>query len=165
MSKFKVGDRVKVIGVDSLCYEDDVRIGEYGNVIGVEPKQDDFYNINVKGDRGNEEPFMEEQLELITPIEGIIPDRRTFRLLKNTSELKKGAIIQEMCDDGNQDYCVLTHSDIKYTNEAGDLCYIAPRGSVENEPKWWTEVFQVAPNYLTKEEVVEYTKAIKKAKK
>ncbi|ODR25805.1 hypothetical protein BHQ19_10260 [Mycolicibacterium porcinum] len=73
--------------------------------------------------------------------------------MKGTAELKVGAVVQEKCDDGDQDYIVLDESFVKYTNEANSKRYTLPREAVEKEPKWFVEVFKVHPEYMTREEL------------
>lgn len=82
-----------------------------------------------------------------------VKERSTYRLLKATAELKVGAVVQEKCDDGDQDYIVLDESFVKYENESGGKRYTLPRGAVENEQKWFVEVFKVTPEYMTREEL------------
>lgn len=101
--------------------------------------------------------------------------RRTFRLLRENHELKKGALVQEACDDGTQDYVTPDgYQDfIKYEDEDGERGVRYPRESVENEPKWFVEVFKANPEYQTKEEQTAFkefntkrvTKTVKKGKK
>lgn len=88
--------------------------------------------------------------------------RMTFRLKKETAELKKGAIIQEQCDDGYQDYIVLEPDTyVKYESEEGKKCYIAPRESVEKEPAFWERVYPATPAWLNAEEQATYADFIK----
>ncbi len=75
--------------------------------------------------------------------------RRTFRLLKPTYELKKGALLQEECDDGNQDYVAIDDDSITWTNHSVSV----HRVIVEKSPDWFVEVFPIHPEYATKEEI------------
>lgn len=157
MSKFKIGDRVR-------------NTQEY-----------DFAKKNMTGtiDSNSSVPWViwdkstygdniwsrdEYYLELIK--EGKPMARRTFRLLKDSMEIKKGSLVQEACDDGNQEYRVV---DIERAYRFDDLREYFDRPSisltrktVEKNPKWFVEVFQVLPEYATKEEIKVYKKKGKK---
>ncbi|OCC19432.1 hypothetical protein AS590_25905 [Prescottella equi] len=79
--------------------------------------------------------------------------RRTFKLTKELPELAKGALVQEKCDDGDQDYTVLDQSFIKYEDEHGRKTVTYPRKAVEDEPSYFVEVFAVEPAYMTQDEL------------
>lgn len=80
--------------------------------------------------------------------------RRTFRLLKDSTTAKKGALYQEECDDGTQPYRLITPKLSKYDHDAGQN--IPYRNLVEDQPNWFVEVFQVSPQYMTKEELEQF---------
>lgn len=79
--------------------------------------------------------------------------RRTFRLLKDSPELKKGALLQEKCDAGDQDYGSL-HSGDQHFEDQTSTTYT--RMTVEESPAWFVEVFPVLPEYATKEEIKKF---------
>nr|WP_218680377.1 hypothetical protein [Rhodococcus qingshengii] len=79
--------------------------------------------------------------------------RRTFKLTKELPELTKGALVQEKCDDGTQDYIALDNSQIKYALEDGRKSLTYPRKAVEDEPNYFVEVFAVEPAYMTQDEL------------
>lgn len=67
--------------------------------------------------------------------------RRTFRLLKDTPEVSKGALFQEACDDGDQEYILLDHSYIvpdDYFDFYKSISF--SRETVEEQPAWFEEV-------------------------
>lgn len=86
--------------------------------------------------------------------------RRTFRLLKETYHLEKGALLQEGCDDGTQRYNAI--SGVKAIFNGATVGNI-PRPAIEKQPEWFVEVFQIVPEYATKEEIKKFK--AKRAKK
>lgn len=99
--------------------------------------------------------------ELVVIKEGDNMSRRKFKLIQELPELRKGAIVEEACDDGTQDYEVLDESHIKYKGEDGKFYCCLPREAVENEPKWFVEVFPASEVYLTKSELSDFEKFLK----
>jgi hypothetical protein len=86
--------------------------------------------------------------------------RRTFRLKKDTYDLKKGALFQEACDDGDQKY-VLLNGDSFYRWDDwrtywDDVRQSVSRNGAENNPEWFEEVFPASQEWLTAEEVEEF---------
>lgn len=76
--------------------------------------------------------------------------RRTFKLIKETPKTRAGALFQEQCDDGTQPYILITPE----FNKGGRVSeQITHRELVEDQPKWFTEVFKVHPEYMTREEL------------
>lgn len=84
--------------------------------------------------------------------------RRTFRLLKEDIELEKGALVQEKCDDGNQEFIILSGK----KKICGDDRTWYSRATVLKQPEFFVEVFPVIPEYATKEEIKQFK--AKKAK-
>lgn len=83
--------------------------------------------------------------------QGATMSRRTFRLLKETDLLKKGTIFQEQCDDGDQPYEVISQDSYKFERAAHQT--VRSRGAIENNPKWFEEVFPASEVWLTKDEL------------
>lgn len=84
--------------------------------------------------------------------------RQTFRLLKDTPELKKGALVQEACDDGDQEYKLLENQDkfVKHDDLEDydiDLCF--SRKTVETG-NFFEEVFPVEPQFMNAEELTRH---------
>jgi hypothetical protein len=79
--------------------------------------------------------------------------RKTYIALTDTPELKKGAIMQEKCDDGDQDYECIT-PELMQVDDQGLTCY--SRKTVETQPQFFMEVQQA---WLTLEQLL----AIKKS--
>jgi len=129
MAKFKVGDRVRY----TRSYP------EYGIKPGALGTVDENSNIPFviwdSADCERRWAIMEERLELVTSNQGDnkVSERRTFKQLKDTPDVKKGALWQEQCEDGTQPY--------------------ESRKLVEEQPDWFVEVFKVHPEYMTKEEL------------
>lgn len=88
--------------------------------------------------------------------------RKTYKLIKELPELKKGALLQEKCDDGTQDFKVLDEAFVKYSDEYGRKDFKYPRQAVENEPVYFVEVFAVTPAFMTQAELDQWD-AFKKA--
>lgn len=170
MSKFKVGDRVRVVkGHDNA--------GFIGTILDI-PNANGTYSGYVFSDdedkrmpNPNNNVFHEDELELVTNNEGEKTMRRTFKLLKDTPGVNKGALYQERCDDGDQPYDLISLDSRKGSNK--DLIGFEDRTLVEDAPEWFVEVFKVEPEYMTREELDRYhvflkgkkpTKAVKPVK-
>ncbi len=80
--------------------------------------------------------------------------RRRFILLKDTPELKRGAILVEDCDGGDQGFHI---EDKKYClfDDQDGTSYT--RKTVLGSPNWFVEA---SPFYLTKEQVKKVTKIL-----
>ena len=142
MSKFKVGDRVRVphqseteertiVTVrEGICYPYvlDSPIWHWDNV------------------------YSAKELQLITNQGGAPMARKTYKLIKDTPTVSKGAIYQEACDDGTQEYVILDKSFIKDTSGTGQAP-IHTRSLVEEQKNWFVEVFAVEPQYMTRDEL------------
>jgi hypothetical protein len=77
--------------------------------------------------------------------------RKLYRLLKDSPELKKDAILQEDCDNGDQGFSILTKEYLKHSDQGG-LSY--SRKTVMNSPEWFEEVFDLSKIfYVTKSEL------------
>ena len=97
-------------------------------------------------------------IQLSTKGETVNTTRRTFRLLKDTPDLKKGVLVQEACDDGDQEYNVLDlknyvkHDD--FFDFFGDANY--SRQAVEQQPTWFEEVFAVTPPFMNAKQIEQW---------
>lgn len=150
---FKIGDRVEIPGD---CADNYIREHKYGLVIsgGITP------HVIPEGITDKNDYCYGHAYKLVKERKPMA--RRTFRLLKDTDVLKKGALVQEMCDDGDQDYELISDSDKFEILQSAQAGLVRSRPSVENNPKWFVEVFQVLPEYATKEEIKVYKKKGKK---
>lgn len=83
--------------------------------------------------------------------------QRTFKLLKNSVELKKGAILREKCDDGDQDFETISREHIKAQE---GRCYYN-RKNVINNPEWFEEVFSLGDIFFTQKVVDKFKKFLK----
>lgn len=149
--KFKLGDKVKI----TKCIE---QTGEYGHYIGTVSTIDHVSTMEGQYpySLANVDAFWgDNELELF---KGGTMARRTFRVIKDTPELKKGAIIQEACDDGTQDYVSLNKSDLKFNDQRG-IAYT--RKVVESQPTFFVEVFPLVAPWGTKEEVAKVKKLLR----
>ena len=82
--------------------------------------------------------------------------RRRFILLKDTFELKKGAILEEACDEGTQDFILLSKDKAKFdTTNRNPEWY---RELVINNPKWFEEVGLL---WLTQKQIEKVKKLLK----
>lgn len=148
--KFKIGDRVKFKSyspyIDWIRHNGEIatltRITNSGRWAGKWANGETFGSLN------------ENNIILVRGSKPVA--RRTFRLLKETPEIKKGALFQEKCDDGTQDFTLLDTSFAKYAWQSGNSNTDYPRDAVTKQPKWFVEVFQVLPEYATKEELKKY---------
>lgn len=162
--KYKVGDTVRINSKD----------GASSYMVGCTAKvsrvvRSEFYAYHLEGycDR-----FCEKELDLVK--RGKTTMRRTFRALKDGPEFKKGALFQEACDDGDQEYKLLDedHMSEAASSDWGDYYsgdLTLTRNTVEDQPKWFEEVFPISDEYVTKDELSAFRKfklsLTKKAKK
>ena len=89
--------------------------------------------------------------------------KKQYILLKDSPELKKGAILVEEYDEGNQDFNCLDRSSWKQKDiDFEEVVY--SRNTIMKNPDWFQEIY---PVYLTKEQLkkVEKLLGIKKEKK
>lgn len=163
MVEFKVNDKVSGIEISTYGHSNYVpslmKTANYGFV------KDYCSETNVQvwnHDRSDWWPYKASDLTLFNKGE-INVKRRTFKLTKELPELTKGALAQEKCDDGDQDYTVLDQSFVKYEDEHGRKTVTYPRKAVEDEPNYFVEVFAVEPAYMTRDELDQF-EAFKTAK-
>lgn len=90
-----------------------------------------------------------DNLEIVTEGGDVKHQRRTFKQLTETVTVKKGALWQEACDDGTQEYVLLNDA----FNKDSRAQKIYNRSLVEDDPKHFVEVFSVEPQYMTREEL------------
>ena len=76
--------------------------------------------------------------------------RKTYKQLKGSVTVKKDALWQEACDDGTQEYVLLSVDDNKDPRQTQR---IYDRALVEDDPKNFVEVFAVTPAFLTQSEL------------
>lgn len=160
MRQFKVGDQVRMIS--KSIYGDLQSSAVYkrttngiGQITQVDPEGPDTYTVNDLQHPSSGDFFTEADLQPINYGETTMK-RRTFKLTKELPELAKGALVQEKCDDGDQDYTVLDQSFIKYEDEHGRKTVTYPRKAVEDEPNYFVEVFAVEPAYMTQDELDQF---------
>lgn len=155
--QFKIGDSVYVRKDSEYYYQ-------ASGVPGIVTDTD--YRVKwlrVEFVNGYRNSYQDKDLELTITGETKMA-RRTFKLLKDSPQVKKGALYQEACDDGDQKYVLITPESLKfedhgvYFNDAG-----ASRDAVEKSPKWFVEVFPASETYLTKAELEAFKKFMKKA--
>lgn len=150
MTKFKVGDRVRVNSPNGGCC-----IGKHGTIATIERFTAEGW---VVCDVGSSCPRQETHLELVTSNskENKPMGRRTFKLIKETPEYKVGTLFQEACDDGDQEYIVITRDLLKFEDANTDNQPSYERVEVETQPQWFVEVFKVEPEYMTREQLDAY---------
>ena len=162
MAKFKRGDRVKIVSRTVSLHYGMKDVGTVGYITLVDELSGEYEVSNNLG------WYAEEDLELITEGQSKVKERRTFKLLKDTPTLKKGALYQEACDDGTQEYILISPEFYKGSDNPSGC--ITDRSMVEKNPDWFVEVFKVTPEYMTREEIDKYhsfigKKTVKKAPK
>jgi hypothetical protein len=158
MKTFNIGDKIRFGGKG--CSP-----GEIATITDVGPGGFNYRFITASGHNCYEHAEAFDEATLILRKGQPSMTRRTFKLLKETPDAKKGALYQEDCDDGTQDYSLITAEHIKYpaSDSLEDFSETYSREAVEKQPKWFIEVFQVLPEYATKEEIAAFkTKAGKK---
>lgn len=145
--KFKVGDRVRLR--DYSEFTDYKRhAGEVARVISLTPSR---FDLKIRWESGAESNVRSDNCELVTKGEEVKPyQRKTFKQLKDSVTVKKGALWQEACDDGDQEYVLL---DSAFNRDPRQTQRIYDRALVEDDPKNFVEVFKVSPEYQTREEL------------
>lgn len=144
MSKFKVGDIVKV--TKKRCGH---RF-EIGQTVRITQVTSD--NRCESMDKSDYWYLQDSEIELATKEEKTM---RTFRLLKDSPELKKGALVRTLTQNGVPvQYVSTIDGSIAYFNDV-----------VEKQPQWFVEVFNPAEQWLTKEELAKFNATLKPAKK
>ncbi|MDV7992094.1 hypothetical protein [Rhodococcus sp. IEGM 1374] len=160
MSKFKVGDRVRVIdcaGSSSAHIGDIVTVmdvwGHGNNLLSVySPKYDSTYGM------------YDYRFETTTKTGETPVQRRTFKQLKESVTVRKNALWQEACDDGTQEYILLDQTNNK---DSRNTQRIYDRSLVEADSANFVEVFAVTPQYMTRVELDQWEafKAVKPERK
>lgn len=147
MSKFKVGDKAKCISLTDIACAT-LKIGEVVTIEGYynAPRLEVTYHGGIRG-YGSDDNF-----ELITTQGDKPMARRTFKLLKDTPSMKKGALLQEESEDGTQPYSLISTEHIKGSQTDKPMRF-QDRSLVEDAPNWFVEVFKVTPEYMTREEL------------
>lgn len=84
--------------------------------------------------------------------------RKRYRLLKDSPELKRGAIMEEDCDDGDQGFSCITKDSIKKDDQGGTGY---SRKVVTESPKWFEEVI---PAYIPIKYQKKFEEFLKKLK-
>lgn len=64
--------------------------------------------------------------------------KKKYILLKETPELKKGAILEEKCEGGNQDYECFDKKYVKLWKKDDGAEYF--KRIVENQPEWFEKI-------------------------
>jgi hypothetical protein len=82
--------------------------------------------------------------------------RRRFKLLKPTFELKAGAILEEECDDGDQDFRLVNKEKALYDSIENNPSWY--REIIINNPKWFEELL---PFWVTNKQIVKIKKFLK----
>lgn len=166
MAKFKIGDKVRI-----LSYPHTSRnhlIGDIGTVKSLHGGQPSWpIEVAIVGKRNGD--YAGKEIELVKSEEKTTMARRTFRQRKDSPELKKGTLVQEACDDGNQEYRVLDITKYyrfddwsKYFNNP---VYKLSRNAVEQNSDWFEEVFPATKDWLTKEELDTYREFVASPRK
>jgi hypothetical protein len=112
----------------------------------------DPFNENNQTTLSNQEYWYAQNIR-VDPITNSIKKtmgRKRYELLKDTPECKKGAIFEEMCDDGTQNYQLITPQHVRFSDEYeyydednGNLPQLY-RAEVEKNPTFFREVVEVS---------------------
>lgn len=132
--RFKVGDRVIFLGErEGVVVKGDYYNRELGKD-AVDVRRDD--NLQGAG-VNNSYMFCATDLKLITN-SNTNTMRKRYQLLKDSYDMKKGAIYEEECEDGTQPFRLITKEFYKFS--PGSTNIISDRAVVENNPEWFREV-------------------------
>ncbi len=153
---FNIGDRVKFGDYDHHEY---VHHKDEEATVTQLPGMGDN-NYHVKWDDGSDSSvwFGEDfwGMYKINGRKSKVNGRRTFKLLKDTPTVKKGALYQEACSDGDQEYVLLNGTDTKDTLGGANFQQPIYDRTLVEESYFFEEVFKVNPEYMTKEELSEW---------
>ncbi len=69
--------------------------------------------------------------------------KKKYILLKETPDLKKGTIVEEECEDKDQNYKVIDKKFYKFPKYYKDITLYFQRDEVEKQPDWFQEICQV----------------------
>lgn len=154
MSKYKVGDKVRINGRDNAGRR---LVGKIRTVSSV--NNDSNYRYDLEG---QSEGFCEAELDLVTRRKEV--KRRTYRLIKDLPGLSKGLLVQEACDDGDQEYVSINHDDFMKFEDWSNFFDKASfsREEVEQNPTWFEEVEQ---SWFSKIQLATYKAFVNKNKK
>lgn len=160
MSRFKIGDVITGTGgTRQYSFTTDRATMKVVNLLSDDDiKVELIANPDYPSEVGNTYDVASEHFKLLT--EGGAPmARRTFKLTKDTFELKKGALFQEACDDGDQEYVLLDKSFLAHDDFDTYFNGQHPsssRKAVEESPSFFVEVFKVSPEYMTRPELDQF---------
>lgn len=150
MSKFKVGDRVRVYRKyytrTNCSWVDGVMDRAIGNTYTVTQVSDKDGDVRLDWEDKPDWYFPVEALKLVNKSKENKPmGRRTFKLVKAMPGIKVGTLFQEECEDGTQPYSPME-------SISGVTVRFSDRSQVE-ESSHFVEVFKVHPEYMTKDEL------------
>lgn len=84
--------------------------------------------------------------------------KKQYIVVKETPELKKGAIVEEECDDIEQGYECITKNLIKHSDRGVRF----HRKVVEQQPEWFEEIEMIAVSKGLTKKVRAYIKKLQK---
>lgn len=157
--KYKVGDKVRITKRLTVGGAGDMP-ELVGQTVVVTKTNDKWFDF--KAANGEEETVFREDYDKVELINKGATMRRTFKLLKDTDGIRKGALFQEMCDDSDQDYVLLDNAFRRFEYPHSAVRCVRSRDAIENNPKWYVEVFPMVSEYGTKEEVNAFKKFLGK---
>ncbi len=150
--RLEVGDQF-TIGPNARCSNISKGVGV--TVAEVNPNGDDRdydWLVLSRSDGGrtcDDHPSHFDPINIVKANQLQNTTRKTYRLKRDTPTIKRGAILQEQCDDGTQPYEVITQDCIKGNPELdSSKVVIRDRSLVENQPSWFEEVFANQPLWL-----------------
>lgn len=141
---FKIGDTVKITNPSRGYYR-------YRNMVGTIMKRGSYWHVRFT-DVLND-CFRDSEMSLVSSEKGETM-RKRYILLKETIELKKGCIVEEACDDGTQDFVIITPEFRKFL----EVDSIVSRKAVTTQPKWFEEVH---PLYVPTKQLAKVKKILK----
>lgn len=88
--------------------------------------------------------------------------KKQYILLKDTPELKKGAIMQEMCPNGDQDFvCINPLEFLQKEEDKNDGHCQYSRNVVVNSPEWFEEIVPLVIPARLSLKVAEFIETLK----
>lgn len=159
VNKFRIGDNVKLVKSDSRYSS---KIGDIGVILST-CGYSGSSTLRVMT-KGSAKDWHKSYTKLVTN-KGENMSRRTFRLIKDSIEIKAGMLVQEACDEGNQEYRTLNmekfmrFSDYKKYFSSPSNSF--SRDTVEQSPEWFEEVFPATEQWMTKEEKDNFARFLK----
>lgn len=143
MAKFKVGDTIRRLSDGAI---------DRVTALPGDHEYDQIPYIDAELGMRTERRGCEYQRDWELTMEGGAQvARRTFKSIQSGPVFNKGALLQQSYEGSDRYEYINAEEFARHTLIGGR--HIMSASAVENEPRWFVEVFQVEPQYMTREEL------------